>query len=169
MPVAIVISRNEIIPAIYQHSSVVALVQHLQDHVESPDLTSETDARLWLLSLPQPSGWFETPAEAQAHVEQMKEKEPILSGATVRAARDFLGLTQTQLAKAVGIGGNEQTQRSAIEKIETEYLPNLSKKDQEAVALGKEVKPRTKRVLNTEGTRKLRALLAAKVISDSQD
>ena len=154
MPVAIVISRNDVIPALHFETSVVALVQRLQSHVEAPELASEQDARLWLLSLPQPSGWFETIAEAKAYAERLKESVPILSGETVRAARLALGFGPAEFAEQLGYGGSQNTRNKSIWQIETSQVDKKSGK---------------LRVLNAEATRRLRGLLAEKAIAEAQD
>lgn len=151
MPVAIVISRGDIIPAILYEESVVALVARLQSLAEAPALRSEQEARIWLQSLPEPSGWYDTPEEAKAHVVRLKQDAPILPGATVEKARKALGLSRFKFGEALGMGGNQNTINKSIAEIEGEALHKTTGKT---------------RVLNPIATRRLFALLAEEGLSE---
>ncbi|MGH1415362.1 MAG: hypothetical protein ACRBB0_17875 [Pelagimonas sp.] len=145
MPIAIVMSQSGAIPAIIAEDTTADLVAALTALADAPDLANEGAARLWLQSLPQPSGWFKTAEEARAHVQRMKEDVPILPGAEIAAAREALGLGRAQFASALGMGGNDNTRHKAIFDIENEAINKSSGRP---------------RVLNPNATLRLRALMA---------
>lgn len=147
MPVAILLSDQGVVPAVMYEDSAEALVARLAGLPGAPALTSEQEARLWLQSHPEPSGWFCEINEAAAHVRRFKEDAPILSGAKVKAARDALGLSRFAFGQAIGMGGNQNTVNKSIAEIETEAEHRTTGK---------------KRVLNPSATRRLIALLAEK-------
>ncbi len=69
MPVAIVMHCKNTIPAVLHDVSDDQLLHRLQEFSDAPhDLVEET-ARLWLLSLPAPSGWFNSIADARSHID----------------------------------------------------------------------------------------------------
>lgn len=145
MPIAIVISAHGAIPAVIEEKTEKGLLKRLADLTEAPALTDADSAREWLQTLPMPSGWFATQAEAMAHVERMQQPTPILPGATVKAAREALQMSRASFAAKLGIGGNDNTRHKAIFEIENESLNKSSGRP---------------RVLNPDATRRLQALLA---------
>lgn len=145
MPVAIVMSENEAIPAILSEATAADLVGALAGLKEAPSLGSEEAAREWLQGLPAPSGWFATVEEARAHVKRIHQPVPVLPGAVIQAAREALGLTRAEFASKLGIGGNPNTRHKTIFDIENEAINNSSGKP---------------RVLNPNATERLKALMA---------
>lgn len=123
MPVAIVISTDEVIPAVIEESSESALLSRLRSLTNAPHLDNAATAKEWLFSLPQPSGWYDTPAAALAYLRRAQQDEPALSGDDVKRARETLGLARNEFAARLGFGGNDQTRHSAIFKIEKGERP----------------------------------------------
>lgn len=141
MPIAIVLSETDVIPAILVEADAHQLVAQLRALRATPaTVTDEETARVWLQTLPEPSGWFTGMAEANAHLDRMA-REPDMTPAEIAAARESLGLTRVALAEAVGIGGNDNTRHKRMWEIEQGQAR-----------------------LNPTATRRLRALLARKAI-----
>lgn len=145
MPVAIVMSQEGAIPALLMEDTADALVKALAGLAEAPALEGEDAARIWLQGLPAPSGWFNTPAEASAHVKRIHQPAPILSGRTVQEAREALGMSRAAFASALGIGGNDNTRHKSIFEIENESLNRSSGRP---------------RILNPNAVERLKALMA---------
>lgn len=145
MPVAIVMSQAGAIPAVLMENTVAELVERLQGLQEAPDLKNADQARQWLQELPAPSGWFNTPKEARAHVRRIHQDVPSLPGEEIRAAREALGLTREDFATRLGYGGNKNTRHKLIFEIENEATDRKSGK---------------LRVMNASATLRLRALMA---------
>lgn len=147
MPVALVFSRQDVIPAIIYEDTADLLVDRLRALKAAPELSDEQEARQWLQSLPMPSGWFSTIDEASAHVQRLNKDTEILPGAEVKAARQELGLTQAEFAQALGLGGNPDTRRRLIRAIEGEEVEKKTGKP---------------RYLGVTATQRLLALMAAR-------
>lgn len=145
MPIAIVMSLQNAIPAILAEDTAQELVARLQGLQEAPELADEAAARIWLQSLPAPSGWFVSIEEAKAHVKRYHEAVPIIPGATIREAREALGMPRDAFAEALGIGGNPNTRHKTIFDIEREAINKSSGKP---------------RVLNPSAVKRLQALMA---------
>lgn len=145
MPVAIIVSENDAIPAIFAEDTSRALLDALKRLSEAPALKTEHEARLWLQSLPAPSGWFGSTQEAKLHVQRIHQDVPILPGAEVARARQALGLGRAEFAKKLGIGGNDNTRHKTIFDIEREAINKSSGKP---------------RVLNPNAVQRLKALMA---------
>ncbi|WP_406644712.1 hypothetical protein QEZ52_12625 [Aliisedimentitalea scapharcae] len=94
MPIAIVTSLLHPIPAILAEDTGRGLIARLQGLHKAPELTDEHSARIWLQSLPAPSGWFVSIEEAKAHVKRCHQGAPTIPGATIREAREALGMAR---------------------------------------------------------------------------
>ena len=140
MPIAIIIAPDNIVPAIVAEETPAALVTRLRGFVFAPGLPDEQAARLWLQTLPEPSGWFADVAEARAHLARAASGAQDMTGSEVAEAREVLGLTRAELASAIGFGGNDNTRHKHIWEVET-----------------------GQRRLNPDATRRLRALVAQRV------
>ena len=123
MPVAIVVSAGDVIPAVFEESTENALLERLRSVSTALGLYNANDAREWLFSLPQPSGWYDTPAAALAYLRREQQDDPTLCGDDVKRARETLGLPRNEFAARLGFGGNDQTRHSAIFKIEKGERP----------------------------------------------
>lgn len=145
MPIALVFTKGGAIPAVLQEDTADALVKALGGLQEAPALKNEEEARIWLQQLPMPSGWFASIEEARAHLKRWKEETPPLTKEEVQEARKNLGMSQTEFATAIGIGGNPDTRRRFITAVEKG-----------------EIQPKTSapRTLSIDATRRLRALMA---------
>lgn len=69
MPVAIVMFPESTIPAVLHEDSGPDLIERLDRMANTPSPLHEDAARLWLLSLPAPSGWFNSIGAARLHIE----------------------------------------------------------------------------------------------------
>ncbi len=69
MPVAIVMCPETDIPAVLHEDCETDLVLRLDRYIEAPSPLREDTARLWLLSLPAPSGWFNSIGAARLNIE----------------------------------------------------------------------------------------------------
>ena len=85
MPIAIAFSTTGAIPGVIYEDTSEALVRALRKLKEAPALETEEDARLWLQSLPAPSGWFASTREAKAHLKRWQEAERPPTNAEVPA------------------------------------------------------------------------------------
>lgn len=119
MPIAIVLLPSGIIPGIFSDDDASRLLATLRGLSGAPVLPDVATARAWLLSLPEPSGWFDTTAEATAHLDRLQADEPPMNGADVLAAREALGLGRAEFAEAIGFVGNPNTRNKTIWQIET--------------------------------------------------
>jgi len=117
MPVAIVLSQEGRIPAIFSETSDAALLDALRSVVDAPPLGGVNDAKEWLAQMPEPSGWFDTARLALLHTERLKASARA-GGDEVREARSRLGVGRAEFASAIGIGGNSNTQHKFIYEVE---------------------------------------------------
>jgi DNA-binding XRE family transcriptional regulator len=145
MPVAILISGGDIIPAILVEKNAETLLQTLNGLQAVPNLETIAEARVWLLEQPEPSGWFETMSEAHACLDRLNES-PSFEAHEVAEARATLGMTRESFAEAVGYSGNSNTRHKTIFEMEK----------------GRNSKGVEKR-LNPNAARRLRGLLARHV------
>lgn len=145
MPVAIIMPQEGAIPALLMEDTAIDLVKALAGLSEAPPLEGEDAARIWIQGLPAPSGWFNTLAEASAHVKRIHQPPPILSGRAVQEAREALGMSRAVFASALGMGGNDNTRHKSIFDIENEALNKSSGKP---------------RILNPSAVARLKALMA---------
>jgi len=145
MPIAIVMSENGTIPAVLAQSTAEALISALRCLEAAPALETAQDARNWLLRLPEPSGWYDTPEEAHARLDQMRQG-PDFAPDEIKAARKALGLSQAEFASALGYGGNDNTRKGITFDME-----------------------KGKRRMNPEACRQLRRLLAAGGLRNATD
>lgn len=137
MPVAIALLPGGIIPGIFADDSADALLATLRGLTGAPALPDVAAARAWLLTLAEPSGWFDTLAEAHAHLDRLQADDPPMTAADVRHAREVLDLGRADFADAIGFVGNQNTRNKTIWEIEN-----------------------GQKVLGPKPTRRLRALLA---------
>lgn len=144
MPVAIALLPGGIIPGIFAADDAGELLATMRGLVGAPDLPDVVAARAWLLTLPEPSGWFSTIAEANAHLDRLQAEDQTMTGANVQAAREALGLGRAEFAETIGFTGNANTRNKTIWQIET----------------GQDGK-----VLGPKPTRRLRALMAQRGLS----
>lgn len=145
MPVAIIMSMQNRVPAIIQEDTALALVERLNTLEEANNLNGIHEAQEWLQTLPWPSGWFDTAKAAHDHVQRAHQGVEILSGEFIRKAREKLGMSRAAFADAIGMGGNANTRHKQIHEIENEKINPSSGRP---------------RVLNPNATLRLRALLA---------
>lgn len=145
MPVAIVMSQEGAIPAIIMQDTATDLVKDLAGLVEAPALQDENAARIWLQSMPAPSGWFNTVEEARAHVQRIHQAANPLPGALIQEARKALNMGRAEFATALGYGGNDNTRHKAIFEIENDAINKSSGRP---------------RVLNPNAIERLKALMA---------
>lgn len=117
MPVAIVMSKSDVIPAILSQDAPEKLLAAINALTESPALQTEADARNWLNTLPMPSGWYATPEDALTAARRLRQSER-LGGAVVAEARAALGLSRADFAEAIGYGGNSNTRHKTIFEVE---------------------------------------------------
>lgn len=69
MPIAIVMLPDHPVPAILHEDSDIDLANRVGHLSAAPCTLREDAARLWLLSLPAPSGWFNSIGDARTHIE----------------------------------------------------------------------------------------------------
>ena len=128
MPVAIIMSKIGNIPAVIFENEEEDLLEYLKELIESPKLANIEDARVWLASLPAPSGWFESLRLAKAATEALKV--PIdATPDEIKKARQFLSMSQTEFARALGVGGNNNT----VRKIAFEWEKGTKRMNEQAV------------------------------------
>ncbi|EBA18416.1 hypothetical protein RSK20926_11874 [Roseobacter sp. SK209-2-6] len=145
MPIAIIISHEDIAPAILQEDKAADLLKAINALTVTPDLGNEDSARLWLQEQPAPSGWFNTLEEAQAHVRRCHNPVPILPGKVIQRTREAMGMTRAEFARALGIGKTDKNRHTEIFNIEIEKINKSSGRP---------------RVLNPKATERLMALAA---------
>lgn len=145
MPVAIVYTGPDVIPGVFTDDDPEALRKVITGLPAAPNLPDVVSARLWLAGLPEPSGWFETAAEAFAHTERLKAQARATASEVV-AARDNLGLSRAAFADRIGIGGNDNTRHKFIFEVE-----------------------KGKKELSVAATRAMRALLAEDALKDAAE
>ena len=137
MPIAIVISRGNVIPAIIHQDTSGGLIDALNGMSECPGVNSEIEAKEWLMQLPEPSGWYSQINEARAVIQRLKRDQEVMSPKEVSDAQKHLGLSNAEMAELLGIGGNPNTKKTEVNKIKT-----------------------CRRSLGPERTRKLQAILS---------
>ncbi len=74
MPVAIVMPSKGAVPGYFYETTEAQLLCRLRQFPAAPPLDTVEAAKTWLRSQPVPSGWFQTPAQAQAHVSQNRKR-----------------------------------------------------------------------------------------------
>ena len=141
MPIAIVMSRGNIIPAIIRQDTNSCLIDALNGLSECPGVTSVITAKEWLMPLPEPSGCYEHINEAKAAVQRLKRDQEVMSRKEVSDAQKLLGLSNAEMAELLDIGGNQNTKKTEVDKIKT-----------------------GRRSLGPERTRKLQAVLIGRAI-----
>lgn len=118
MPIAIVFTGADVVPGIFKRDTDADLLKDLAGLQGAPALRDVVAAKEWLVSLPEPSGWFDTAKEALAHTERLKDQARA-GGDEVKAARAALGgLGRDKFADLVGIGGNKNTRHKFIYEVE---------------------------------------------------
>lgn len=117
MPIAIVFTGADVVPGIFKRDTDAGLLMDLAGIKGAPIIADIVAAKEWLVSLPEPSGWFDTVAEALAHTERLKH-EARAGGDEVRAARDALGKSRADFATLVGVGGNDNTRHKYMFEVE---------------------------------------------------
>lgn len=119
MPIAIVFTGADVVPGIFKRDTDADLLKDLANIKGAPALQDVGAAKQWLVTLPEPSGWFDTTTEALAHTERLKD-EARAGGEEVKAARAALGgMGRAKFAELVGIGGNDGTRHKFIYEVET--------------------------------------------------
>jgi len=141
MPIAIVMSRGNIIPAIIRQDTNNCLIGALNGLSECPGVISVISAKEWLMQLPEPSGCYEHINEAKAAVQRLKRDQEVMSRKEVSDAQKLLGLSNAEMAELLDIGGNQNTKKTEVDKIKT-----------------------GRRSLGPERTRKLQAVLIGRAI-----
>ncbi|MEM8554777.1 MAG: hypothetical protein AAGF71_08110 [Pseudomonadota bacterium] len=87
-----------------------------------PELISEVQARLWLLDLPLPSGWYYNHDEAHARLQQIKRNDP-MEGGELAAIRSQVAQTRAEFALAIGFKGSANTRHKQIWEMENGRKP----------------------------------------------
>lgn len=134
MPVAIVVLDDGTIPAIYVEKTDALLAARLATLNAAEEIEDPRTARLWLSSLPEPSGWFENVEEAKAFVARTR-RPSTMEGAELRKIREALGMTRAEFAEALGFKGNENTRHKQIFEMENGAKPIMSERARAARAL----------------------------------
>lgn len=137
MPIAIVMSRGNVVPAIIHQDTSGGLIDALNGLSECPGVNSEIAAKEWLMQLPEPSGWYDHMNEARAAIQRLKRDQEVMTPKEVADAQKHLGLSNAEMADLLGIGGNPNTKKTEVDKIKT-----------------------GRRSLEPERTRKLQAILS---------
>jgi DNA-binding transcriptional regulator YiaG len=73
---------------------------------------------LWLLSLPQPSRWFETREDAIAALDAMVKGPPPMTGEEVLAIRTQVGMSRAKFGAAIGLMGNANSRNKHVFEME---------------------------------------------------
>ena len=119
MPIAIVMSRGDIVPAVIHQDTSGGLIDALNELSECPGINSEIAAKEWLMQLPEPSGWYNHINEARAAIQRLKRDQEVMSPKEVADAQKHLGLSNAEMADLLGIGGNPNTKKTEVDKLKT--------------------------------------------------
>jgi len=119
MPIAIVMSRGNVVPAIIHQKTIGGLIDALNGLSECPGVNSEIAAKEWLMQLPEPSGWYNHMNETRAAIQRLKRDKDVMSPKEVSDAQKHLGLTNAEMAELLGIGGNPNTKKTEVDKLKT--------------------------------------------------
>jgi hypothetical protein len=112
MPVVIVV-LPEALPAILVEATDDALLARIASLRGAPTFEAPDKARAWLATLPLPSGWFASEADAGAFVSQCKTPQA-MTPKELAAIRSATGLSRDAFAKAIGYAGNSNTRHKQI-------------------------------------------------------
>ncbi|WP_136443670.1 hypothetical protein [Pacificoceanicola onchidii] len=117
MPVAIVMPVSEVTPAILAQESDALLLAALSGLKDAPNLATVLEAQQWLATLPQPSGWYDSPEAALAEAKRLRQSER-LTGEFVSKARASLNMSRADFAEAIGYRGNSNTRHKTMFEVE---------------------------------------------------
>ena len=117
MPVAIAVFKDDTVPAILSAPTEVELIASISSLAKAPNVATKEQAIAWLLSLPSPSGWFDSVDQAKARVAQHSQPLEVTSE-QIKSARKALGLSQAEFARALGVGGNDNTLKTTTFNLE---------------------------------------------------
>ena len=120
MPIIIAVPDGTI-PVIIEGDNLTALQDDLGGLSIAPEDMSQAGIIAWLSAQPRPAGWYNSRAAALAAAKVAAEVRPVpsLAGEVVRDIRkDVLGLSRLEFARALGIGGSDDTASREINKIE---------------------------------------------------
>ena len=123
MPIGIIIS-GKAIPTILEEATESALLSKIIHLKISPALTTIEEAKEWLNSLPQPSGWYASrdAAKAAAQRAARSKKVPPLEkvdiAELVKETRAILGLSRVEFGRKLGFNGNQNTVNKTIYELE---------------------------------------------------
>lgn len=135
MPTAIVILPGAI-PGIYEERTNDLLLARLRKLKPAPKLDDIAAAKTWLRTLPLPSGWFASAAEAKAFADQCAaERARPMTGGELREIRETLGLTREAFAEDLGFTGNSNTAHKQIYEMENGAKPIMPERALRARAL----------------------------------
>ena len=115
MPIAIVMSRGNVVPAIIHQETIGGLIDALNGLSECPEVNSEIAAKEWLMQLPELSGWYNHINEARAAIQRLKRDQEVMSPKEVSDAQKHLGLSNSEMAELLGIGGNPNTKKTEVD------------------------------------------------------
>lgn len=134
MPLAIVMYKSDALVDVVFGSTDAEVFAGLSDIQGAPRFIEQLQARLWLLTLPFPSGWYETIEEAKGRLEQLERHDP-MSGYELTCIRARLGRTRAEFAERLGFKGTANTRHKQIWEMEKERKPIVSERARSARAL----------------------------------
>jgi hypothetical protein len=135
MPIAIVYRAGGAIPAILSEASDELLAARIATLPNTPSAASVPAVREWLATLPEPSGWFATIGEAQAHMARLRDDGPTMSGDELRRIRESLDMGRAEFGAALGFAGNENTRHKQVFEMEAGTKPIMPERARRARAL----------------------------------
>lgn len=135
MPIAIIFRADGTIPAILSERSDDLLAARVASLSGAPQGASIAETRTWLFSLPEPSGWFASTEEAQAHMARLREDGPAMSGDELRRIRDSLDMGRAEFGTALGFNGNDNTRHKQVFEMEAGAKPIMPERARRARAL----------------------------------
>lgn len=117
MPIIIVMSPADHIPAVIFADTDLEVLTALADLMASPPLASVEAAQQWLATLNEPSGWFDSASEASRYLNQFD------GGAEVRLAdaptkQTWMRQRSTDLWKIIGFLDCSTDEASLMQRIE---------------------------------------------------
>ncbi len=130
MPIAIIFADNHL-PIIVERDNEEQLIDAIIKLPIAPSEHEQAKILQWLESLPPPSGYYETRAEAKLVAKRAKSlalrTAPLLTGEQIRDARKKLGLSRVKFAYAIGFNGNRNTVNKTVYSLETDPKATLAK------------------------------------------
>lgn len=122
MPIAILVQDLGSSPRIFDGSTDQNLLQTLHDQAGAPSMGAASEAAVWLMQYPYPSGWYLSREEAEARLARDRSPTTMEHNEFVDI-RAELNLSRAAFAEMLGFGGSANTRHKQIWEMEKARKP----------------------------------------------